>query len=328
MTMLAHNTRTRKLVAAVVAAVAVVAAGLSAPTPAQAQSGNVVTFGDSYTSSPDEWLNGMLASPLPTPPPPADYPMTAGCLQSPYNWPRQLADKTGLEVDDWSCTAQNTAGMLGRIDHAIEEGVITPSTRAVIFSVGGNDFTPAMQNQGPLVSSTGTLQAQHAQQMRQAADKVRSVAPGAQLVVSGYPQVTNGYAMCFVHLIPNLPLGVPLPGAYAEQMIRDMQRQGAAAAGMDFVDNYALTAGHDTCSRDDDQRYVSGIVDFTSPAYEMAVHPTNLGHAAIAAHNARALGFTDVTDEAPEWAQSASMSSALSSTASSGSSAPMSSGSS
>lgn len=71
--MLAHNTRTRKLVAAVVAAVAVVAAGLSAPTPAQAQSGNVVTFGDSYTSSPDEWLNGMLASPLPTPPPPAVF---------------------------------------------------------------------------------------------------------------------------------------------------------------------------------------------------------------------------------------------------------------
>lgn len=326
--MLAQNTKIRTLAAAVVAAVAVLAAGSSAPAQAQEHSGNVVTFGDSYTSSPDEWLNGMLASPIPTPPPPADYPRTAGCLQSPYNWPRQLAAKTGLDVDDWSCTAQNTAGMLDRMDHAIDAGVITPSTRAVIFSVGGNDFTPAMQNQGPLVSSTGTLQGQHAEQMRQAAAKVRSVAPDAQLVVSGYPQVTNGYAMCFVHLIPNLPLGVPLPGAYAEETIRDMQRQGAEAAGMGFVDNYALTAGHDTCSRDDDQRYVSGVVDFTSPAYEMGVHPTSVGHAAIAANNARALGFTDVTDEAPEWAEPASMSSALSSTTSSGSSAPMSSGSS
>lgn len=217
------------------AIVVMLTAALAAPVQAKAQTpappGNIVTFGDSYTASPDQWLNGIAASSVPSSSASEEYPQTGGCLQSPYNWPRQLAAQTGLEVADWSCTADTTAGMLDRIDRAIGAGDISPDTQAVIFAIGGNDFGPA-----------GVL--------------------------------------------------------------------------------YELTEGHDTCSPDDALRYVSGILDVTSPAYEMIMHPTGLGHSAIAANNAAALGLPSEEPEALDDLTSADLSSALSSLSSGSSESP------
>lgn len=127
--------------------------------------------------------------------------------------------------------------------------------------------------------------------VRAAADKVRAVAPNAQLIVTGMPQITNGTGMCLLNIIPSLPLGIPVPGHAFENTIREMQRTGARQAGMDFVDNYAMTAGHDTCSTDDASRYVAGVIDTTSPEWEFFLHPTVAGSAALAQNNAGALSM-------------------------------------
>ncbi|WP_169466571.1 GDSL-type esterase/lipase family protein [Corynebacterium maris] len=308
------------------AIVVMLTAALAAPVQAKAQTpappGNIVTFGDSYTASPDQWLNGIAASSVPSSSASEEYPQTGGCLQSPYNWPRQLAAQTGLEVADWSCTADTTAGMLDRIDRAIGAGDISPDTQAVIFAIGGNDFGPAGVLEGAPLSSVPGMVDRYAQNMQEAADKVRAVAPEAHLVISGYPQVTNGTGLCFIQVLPEQPLGVPFPGELVERSLRDMQRHAADATGMSFVDNYELTEGHDTCSPDDALRYVSGILDVTSPAYEMIMHPTGLGHSAIAANNAAALGLPSEEPEALDDLTSADLSSALSSLSSGSSESP------
>ncbi|MDR7329230.1 GDSL-type esterase/lipase family protein [Corynebacterium guangdongense] len=291
---------------AVLATVLLLLALVTTPAPARAgQAGNVVTFGDSYTASPDQLFNhyrnsstgsaGTVSSgssgssnPLAAP---DGYPSRLGCLQAPTNWPRQLAAQTGLPVDDWSCTAETSQSVLSRIDAAIGHGDIHASTRAVILMIGGNDFGPFGMREGADVFNYDAMVARYSDNMRAAAARIRSVAPTAQLVIAGYPQITDGQALCFFNVIPTVPLGVPVPGHAAENALAGMQAAGAAAAGVRFVDNRALTSGHSTCSRNDSRRYVAGIVDTTSPAYPMSLHPTDLGHQALARNNAAAIGF-------------------------------------
>lgn len=290
-------------VAAALAAVLVLLALVVSPPSARAaQAGNVVTFGDSYTASPDQLFNQYhnsstgsadalssgSSNPLAAP---EGYPSRMGCLQAPTNWPRQMARQTGLPVDDWSCTAETSQSVLSRVDAAISHGDIHGSTRAVILMIGGNDFGPFGIREGADVLNYDAMVARYSNNMRAVAGRIRAAAPNAQLVVAGYPQVTDGHALCFFNVIPTVPLGVPVPGHAAENALRDMQAAGAAAAGMRFVDNRALTSGHSTCSRNDSQRFVAGIVDTTSPPYPMSMHPTDLGHQALARNNAAAIGL-------------------------------------
>lgn len=327
--MTARRRRTRLATAtgaALATLLVTLAAVLAAPAQANEQepapAGNVVTFGDSYTASPDQWINGIVASPVTSSSAPEEHPANGGCLQSPYNWPRQLAAQTGVAVDDWSCTAETTAGMLDRIDRAIDAGDLNADTQAVIFAIGGNDFGPAAIGEGAPLSSVPEMTTRYTAHMGQAAAKVRAVAPGAQLLVSGYPQVTNGDFLCVIQVVPERPVGIPFPGELLEGSLRDMQSHAAEVNDMVFVDNYELTHGHDTCSPDDALRYVAGILDVTSPAYEMIMHPTGLGHSVIAANNAAALGLSFEGSDLLEDATSARLSSALSSLSSSSSEAP------
>ena len=274
--------------AVAMATVALVFSVLFTPAPATAQSGNVVTFGDSYTASPDQFKNhaaGTLSSNLPGSSA-AGYPNRGGCLQSPMNWPRQLASQTGLRVDDWSCTAETSQSVLSRLDAAIGAGDVNAGTRAVIMNIGGNDFGPFALREGAPFLDVPVIAERFTGHMQSAAAKIRAVAPNARIVLAGYPEITNGSGVCVFNVVPGVPMGIPVPGAYGEGVLRDMQRGAAEATGMDFVDNYALTRGHNTCSPNDSQRYVAGIVDTTSPDYTMSMHPTDLGHAALARNNA------------------------------------------
>jgi lysophospholipase L1-like esterase len=274
--------------AVAMATVALVLSALFTPVTATAQSGNVVTFGDSYTASPDQFKNhaaGGLSSNLPGSST-AGYPSRGGCLQSPMNWPRQLADQTGLRVDDWSCTAETSQSVLSRLDAAIGAGDINSGTRAVIMNIGGNDFGPFAVLEGAPFLNVPVIAERFAGHMDSAAAKIRAAAPNARIVLAGYPEITNGSGVCVFNVVPQVPMGIPVPGAYGEGVLRDMQRNAAEATGMHFVDNYALTRGHNTCSPNDSQRYVAGIIDTTSPDYTMSMHPTDLGHAALARNNA------------------------------------------
>lgn len=265
------------------------ALALAAPAVAHAQPGNAVVFGDSYTAVPDQFYNHYRASSLSSGMVPADYPRGSdGCLQSPNNWPRQMERQTGVPVVDRSCTAETSRSVLGKIDAAIADGQINRGTRAVYLAVGGNDFGPFGRREGANSSDPASMTERFSGNMAAAGAKIRSAAPGARIIVAGMPEVTNGTGLCMVHVIPDLPLGVPVPGHQVENAIREMQRTGAERNGMTFVDNYALTAGHNTCSPDAD-RYIAGSIDFTSPAYTMSLHPTDLGNEALARNNGAAM---------------------------------------
>lgn len=158
-----------------------------APASATAAApGNIVTFGDSYTSNPDELRNTIRGINIPEVQQFVwDYPHRQGCLQAPNNWPRKLGAKTGAPIDDWSCTAETSSSVLARIDSAITAGDIHPGTRSVVLAVCMNDYGPFGINQGFNPLDPRAMEAKFVENMGAAAGKFRAVAPGAKIILSG-----------------------------------------------------------------------------------------------------------------------------------------------
>ncbi|MGJ0184033.1 GDSL-type esterase/lipase family protein [Corynebacterium glyciniphilum] len=247
----------------------------------------VVTYGDSYTANPSQ-LVGMANQYEQLKPFLTDYPRTGQlesgkeCLQAPDNWPRLLQDE-GMDVRDWSCTAQTSRTMLDRIDASIAAGDLTADTDSVIFPVGLNNFGPWGQKDGMDVTDFDAVQDAYAADMREAARRVRAVAPEASLVVSGMPQIGHGDTYCIVNVVPDHPQGLSVPYlAKAENAVQAMQRQSATEIGAQFVDLKSASQDHDTCAPDA-ERYIAGLIDTTTPDYKMIIHPSQAGQRFIAA---------------------------------------------
>ena len=270
-----------------------------AATPVSAQpAGNVVLFGDSYTSNPDQYRNSLLnvtgssrmssgssARLL------GSYPSQAACLQGPDNWPRQLQARTGAAVADWSCTGHTSGDLPGHVDMAVRAGDLNRNTRAVALAVGFNDHWR------PLIDAPGTrydaaaVRDNYFRNMHAAVAKVRAAAPRAKIIVPGMLSVTGGPrgGLCVVNVLPNMPLGVPAPHVRQwEERTQDYQRELARQTGATFIDIRAMSTGHSTCAPDS-QRWVAGLIDTTTADYNMALHPSRAGSAFVAQQVARAL---------------------------------------
>lgn len=281
----------------VVAAVALAAAtALSTPvavTAHAAPAGNVVTFGDSYTANPDEIRNTLRGINIPAVQEWVwNYPHNDGCLQGPNNWPRQLGLKVGAPVNDWSCTAETSQSVLGKIDSAITAGDIHPGTRSVIIAVGMNDYGPFGIRQGFNPLDPRAMEAKFVENMGIAADKIRAVAPGAKIIISGSVAVsepTAPHMFCPFIPAPNVPIGFPLPPLNAVEVDNEAHQKAAAAAhGLEFVEMRAGSAGHTMCAPDA-QRYVAGGIDVVTPGKTMGMHPNELGSDYISTQLANAL---------------------------------------
>ena len=279
---------------AALTAAAIVTATSATAAPVSAQpGGNVVVFGDSYASNPDQYRDTALkyfarwgSSTSST----RIYDSTrsqAGCLQGPNNWPSQLDARTRSTVEDWSCTGHRSKDLPGHVDHAIRAGALNRHTRAVTFAVGINDqWRPIFGDES---SDPQHIRTQYLQNIREAAAKVRAVAPEAKLIIPGLLSVTDGGRLCVLNIVPNAPFGVPAPRvAEWERRAQQDQRYAARLIGATFVDIRALSAGHGTCAKDSD-RWVAGVFDTTTPGYNMALHPSKAGSAFVADQVARAL---------------------------------------
>ncbi|SDS73665.1 GDSL-type esterase/lipase family protein [Corynebacterium timonense] len=267
-----------RIAASVLAALSLV----GAPAAQAAQNGNIVTFGDSYTANPDEIRNALRGIEVRSVQEYVDdYPSTGGCLQAPNNWPRKLSDAVGAPVADWSCTAQTSQSVLGRIDAAIEHGDIHPGTRSVVIAVGMNDYGPFGIAQGFTPWFPSTMRDDFVHNMQIAADKIRAVAPEASIVLSGSLAVSEPaqpHMFCPINVIPGAPIGFPLPHLQAvEHDNEHNQRAAADAIGAEFVEMRLPSAGHTSCNRDASQRHVAGFIDTTTPNTTMALHPSDAG---------------------------------------------------
>lgn len=273
--------RLSKAIAAACLSVVCFGAGSAVVTTADAApNGNLVAFGDSYTSNPDELRNTLKNVQIP------DiqhfvwgtYPSRDGCLQAPNNWPRQVQRLSGIPVADYSCTAESSHVLTDKVNLAIRNGDIHPGTRAVVFAVGINDYGPYGIGRGATPFDQNKMRADFVHNVVSATNRVRSVAPNAKILLPGMLAVTEPYgvqSLCFLNAIPNLALGFPFPLLqHVENLNRDNQRAAAAAARITYIENKDPSAGHNTCVPAD-TRWVAGIVDTTN--HNMSLHPTEAG---------------------------------------------------
>lgn len=274
--------RVRRVVAI---AAAVVVAGttlVAQPAPSEAApNGNIVTLGDSFSANPDQLRNARRAF---DPGVFRDYPSTAGCLQAPDNWPRQLGERTGAPIADWSCTAQTSRTALGRLEGAIQSGDLHPGTRAVVVAVGMNNFGGFGVLDGVNILEPVAVRGAYLHDMHVMVDRIRSVAPGARIVFSGQLQVTEPVSAtyCSVNVVPNMPAGFPVPLLRdVENWNRGNQVDAARETGVEFVDIKDGSALHNSCAPDLD-RWVAGVIDTTTPNCNMAFHPSRAGSAFMA----------------------------------------------
>jgi hypothetical protein len=266
-----------------IAAMALCAAAMTTaftPVTTAAPRGNIVTFGDSFTANPDQVKNTLRMIPGIT----NGYPQTGGCLQAPNNWPRKVGEKTGLPVNDWSCAGNTSRSMLGRIDSAIHSGDVNSETRSVVFAVGMNNYGGFGVLDGVNIFDPGAVRDAYLSDMRAAAAKIRSSAPYAKIVISGaLPTVDRDTTFfCAVNVIPNMPGGAPVPLLRdVENWNRENQKEAARQVGGEYVEIIDGARGHDTCAPDT-ARYVAGVVDTTTPNYNMIFHPSDAGSEFVA----------------------------------------------
>ncbi|MGZ4436390.1 MAG: SGNH/GDSL hydrolase family protein [Nocardioidaceae bacterium] len=250
--------------------------------------GSYVALGDSYTAGPL----------VPT------TDVANGCFRSDHNYPSLLARRLGTHLTDVSCSGATTADLTRR-QHTFQQGFAPPQLRAVhrdtdlvTLGIGGNDldlFATLVQtctrlratdpSGSPCTDQVGATAAASTRQIgdrvTRAVRAVRRKAPHATVVLVGYLRLAPDRGTC-----PALPLaaGDYALGRRVSRGLNAAVRSAARRTGVEFLDAYALSKGHDVCSS---TPWVNGSV--TDQQRAAAYHPFAAGMRAEAAALAKLL---------------------------------------
>ncbi|GAA0932191.1 SGNH/GDSL hydrolase family protein [Pseudonocardia zijingensis] len=273
-------------------------AGPAAADPDQAPVQRYVALGDSYAAGP--------LVPIPTGEP-------AGCLRSDHNYPSVVAQELGVgDFRDVSCSGATTEDITGPQSVPLGENppqvdALTPDTQLVTITIGGNDigFADIVQEcatRSPL-KPTGSACKDHytaggtdqltqridgaAPEVAAALDAIDRRSPDARVLLVGYPAILPDEGPGCFPVVPFSPGDV----AYLRGVEKDlnaMLEAQAAEAGIEYVDTYTPSIGHDACQLPG-RKWVEGLVP-TAPA--APVHPNELGMREIGQVVADAVGGT------------------------------------
>ncbi|MBC3192116.1 SGNH/GDSL hydrolase family protein [Pseudonocardia sp. C8] len=259
--------------------------------------GRYVALGDSYAAGP-------LV--------PVQTGRPAGCMRSTNNYPQVLARSSGFgQVTDVSCSGATTEDMTA--PQQVHLGPNPPQLDAldgseslVTVTIGGNDI-----GFGEIIAECSRRSSQNlfgaackdfytadgedqlAERIEETAPKVAAVlsgirdrAPAARVAVVGYPTILPDEGPGCYPVAP-FSAGDTAYLRETEKRLNAMLAGQAAAAGVDFVDTYTPTIGHDICTLPG-VKWVEGLVP-TSPA--APVHPNAQGMRAMAAATGAVLGI-------------------------------------
>lgn len=273
----------RRLFAAALSVVAVLAVTLGAGGSGAATPLRYVALGDSYSAA-----SGVLPIDLTAP----------QCLRSTKNYAHDIAASVPVSLTDVTCGAAETKhfftgqypGMKPQLD------AVSADTQLVTMTIGGNDsnvFIGAILSCGSLgvlhlgqgnpcqkqygSSFADTIDSTTYPSLVRALSAVRAKAPKARVAILGYPWIVPASGGCF----PQLPLAsddIPyLRGIQAT--LNSAVRRAAAATGATYVDFSTVSNGHDACQKIG-VRWIEPVVGTTNP---VIVHPNAPGEQQMAA---------------------------------------------
>jgi lysophospholipase L1-like esterase len=217
-----------------------------------------VAIGDSYTAAP------QIGSP----------DGRDGCFRSRNNYPHLVAKEAGLELEDVSCASARTADVEG--SQRTPLGAVLPpqidalddETDLVTIRIGANDFnlagrviidclqlarrdrtgSPCTEADAEAGDESVAARLDDVQRnVEGVIEAVRKRAPAAQVLVVGYPQIFPAVGGCDALPLPEGDL------AFARRVNEGIDQtlaDAADATGVEFVDVFAATEGHDICAED------------------------------------------------------------------------------
>ncbi len=236
-----------------------------------------VALGDSFTAAPYV--------------PSTD--LAEGCLRSNGNYPSLVAERLDIPtLVDVSCSGADTRD-LTHPQNTFRDAVVpaqldavTPDTDLVTLGIGGNDFdlfATLLQTCigvrgddttgrpcADYLQSTGTDLGRQigriGDRVAAALQEIQRRAPEAEVLLVGYPRIVPPEGAC-PDLLPLAEGDYPLAERLSTQLDRAL-RDAAERTGVELVDMYTASRGHDVCS---DQPWVNGQV--TDEAAALAFHP-------------------------------------------------------
>lgn len=236
-----------------------------------------VALGSSFAAGP------RIPPALPTP-----------CLRSGANYPHLLAAAMKLELTDVSCAGATILSLSKPSPGGIpaQTAAVTPSTRLVTVTVGGNDLSYAQDLTRCTAAAAvhrsclhgGRLPSEGSQRLVAARTALTSLfaelhrlGPRARIVLVGYLAVLPADAR-------PCPPSVPLEARDAKALgqlgnqLNLVMRQAAAAAQVAFLDVYTSSRDRSACALPA-QRWVEGNQPASSA---FRYHPNARGMAAVA----------------------------------------------
>jgi lysophospholipase L1-like esterase len=273
----------RNLLVAVVGLVPAVLAPFVAVEPP-----SYVALGDSYAAGP------LI---------PVQYGTPPGCLRSAANYPADTASALGItDFVDVSCSGAKTDDLTAPQDtdagtNPPQLDALTADTDLVTITIGGNDigFSEIVQecaSRSPAEPDGAACRDFYtANGSDELADRIDAAAPDvlagllgildraptAQVLLVGYPSLLPDTGPGCFPAVPFSPGDVEYL-RQTEKSLNDMLAAQATTAGVDYVDTYTPTIGHDICAPPG-VKWIEGLVP-TAPAAPM--HPNALGMSAMA----------------------------------------------
>jgi lysophospholipase L1-like esterase len=280
-----------RLAAALALALVGVLAGCSetpdrAASPTGPEIGTYVALGDSFTAAP--LVPGT--------------DIADGCFRSSGNYPSLVAEELDAKLRDVSCSGAATADFAGRQVMAFgssQGDSVPPQLRAVrrgtdlvTVGIGGNDeslFQTLVHRCTAVAGRPGSpctelLRKSYGdptsvldvvgRRVTGVLDSVREQAPDATVVLVGYPRLVDEDRSCEAMPVAEGDLALV---AELEEELSQALAEAAETAGVEYLDMYSVSEGHEVCS---DDPWVNGR--FTQQQAALAFHPFAEGQQAVA----------------------------------------------
>ncbi len=237
-----------------------------------------LALGDSYTAAPFVPFTEVAA----------------GCYRSDNNYPHLVAAAMHIDVlEDRSCSGARTSALSDSQTTVTGKQVppqldgLTEDTDLVTVGLGVNNFglygrmasqCRKSQRICPLYDERVAF-AQIVDRLRPALveslNLVRDRAPKARVLLIGYPRVLPARGDC--RKLPRMRPQDRETFRAVNLRLREEMRAAARETGVEFVDFYSASLGHDVCSR---HPWVQGRIG--SGRVGAALHPLPAGQAALA----------------------------------------------
>jgi lysophospholipase L1-like esterase len=222
------------------------------------------------------------------------------CFRSKVNYPSLVAKQMQFtSFEDVTCAGADTTHLLkpqviGITSHRAQLDALGTRTKLVTITIGLNDNRLASGLLAACLDPTGkpsaacdlvlgaseaTLEKQYAaaaDRVVDALNRIQKEAPNARVILIGYPRYFPDSGSC--------PDRVPMVEAMVDKdrtafaVINDDWKQAAERAGVEYVDTYQLSNGHDICS---DMPWMNGASN--APDKALPMHPFAAFHEAVAA---------------------------------------------